>query len=64
MIRNFRENREVRVGNIPIPMQSSMESCNDKLFKIIVAESATGFTAEAVEDFVTGFLLPEMEADR
>lgn len=43
---------------------SHLDSCNDKLFKVLVAESQQGFTADEARRFVVDFLIPEINRDR
>ena len=41
-----------------------LKICNDKLFKVLVADNQSGFTADEGRRFVLDFLIPEINADR
>ena len=41
-----------------------LDFVNDKLFKVLVADSTQGFTSDEARRFVLDFLIPEMDKDR
>ena len=55
MIKNFLD---------PLNEKKHLDPCNDKLMKVLVSDSQTGFSSDEARRFILDFLLPEIDRER